>query len=94
MNMFNGLLLLKVVSVKSSTASMYGTKIEVHLTKAEAGSWPRLELPSSRPAPKEEAAEKPVVDEEDLKVDALDLDDIEADNIKLQLSPAAGGVAR
>lgn len=70
-----------VISVSESSASMMGTKIELHLHKADAGSWGSLSVPRKPTAPalvKSEDSE-PVEKEpepEPEPVDALDLDDL------------------
>ena len=69
-----------VVSVSESTASMLGTKVEVHLHKADAGSWGGLNVPRKKTAPvlakQEEEPELVKSEPEPEPVDALDLDDL------------------
>ena len=70
-----------VISVSESSASMLGTKIEVHLHKADAGSWSGLNVPRKTTAPAPVAAEQedyePIkTDPEPEPVDTLDLDDL------------------
>ncbi|XP_044762492.1 cysteine and histidine-rich domain-containing protein [Coccinella septempunctata] len=36
-----------IIDIEKSKLTMYGTKVEVSLKKAEPGSWPRLEVPRS-----------------------------------------------
>ena len=69
-----------VVSVTESSASMLGTKVEVHLHKADAGSWGGLNVPRKKTAPvlakQEEEPELVKSEPEPEPVDALDLDDL------------------
>ena len=68
-----------VISVTESSASMLGTKIEVHLHKADAGSWGGLNVPRKMTAPvlaKQEDSEPVKTEPEPELVDALDLDDL------------------
>ena len=68
-----------VISVSESSASMMGTKVELHLHKADAGSWGSLSVPRKPAVPALVKSEdsKPVEKEpEPEPVDALDLDDL------------------
>ena len=68
-----------VISVSESSASMLGTKIEVHLHKADAGSWGGLNVPRKNTVPalaKQENSEPVRTEPEPELVDALDLDDL------------------
>jgi len=84
-----------VVSVSESTASMLGTKVEVHLHKADAGSWGGLNVPRKKTAPvlakQEEEPELVKSEPEPEPVDALDLDDLELTSQKAVLSNEASG---
>ena len=58
---------------------MLGTKIEVHLHKADAGSWAGLNVPRKKTVPvlaKQEDSEPVKTEPEPELVDALDLDDL------------------
>jgi hypothetical protein len=72
---------------------MLGTKIEVHLTKADPGSWASLDIPRK---PSEQGSDAKKSPEEDMEVaednvDALDLDDLDLTPNKLVLSTDASG---
>ncbi len=80
------LALCGLAKVEESKASMFGTKLEVVLRKAEAGSWAKLgrdlgeEKVAAAVAAAEAAAEAAKEEEEgegDAEVDVLDLDDLE-----------------
>jgi cysteine and histidine-rich domain-containing protein len=63
-----------VVDVTRSTANMLGTKLEVHLRKAEPGSWSRLFLPKKEDTKKPELQLPEDLINEDLgNVDLSDL---------------------
>jgi cysteine and histidine-rich domain-containing protein len=63
-----------VVDVTRSTANMLGTKLEVHLRKAEPGSWSRLFLPKQEETKKPELQLPEDLINEDLgNVDLSDL---------------------
>lgn len=54
----NPLFTLQIVDVKASQASMYGTKVEIKLKKAQPGSWRKIEIPKvpqERPSKSEES---------------------------------------
>ncbi|EEZ98197.1 cysteine and histidine-rich domain-containing protein morgana [Tribolium castaneum] len=61
-----------IVDVGASQVSMYGTKVEIKLKKAEPGSWAKLDIPrvsEEKPKPVTVADITP-------QVDAVDLDDL------------------
>ena len=74
-----------IVEVSSSSANMMGTKLEVKMKKAEAGSWAKLDIPKKvvKVEKKEEVPEPEAV------VDALDLDELDLTPTKMQLSAEA-----
>jgi cysteine/histidine-rich domain-containing protein len=84
---------LQVISVKETTASMLGTKVEIQLVKAEPMSWSRLEVPKKHVA---KAQEEDDVEEKceiiEQKVDTLDLDDLELVSNTYQLSTEASTI--
>lgn len=62
---------------------MLGTKVEICLSKAEPGSWPRLEMPLkkvTKPEPKKEEIKKKAENEDDSDID---LDDLEMTGVKV-----------
>ncbi|XP_050308364.1 cysteine and histidine-rich domain-containing protein morgana [Anthonomus grandis grandis] len=61
-----------VIDVAASKVTMYGTKVEIKLKKAEAGSWPKLE---TRIVKTEEVPKKKV-EPEMPKIEAVDLSDL------------------
>ena len=74
---------------------MMGTKVELVLSKAEIGSWAKLEEPRAPPKPKEDVASaangrQEQEDDEDA-VDTVDLDDLDLSGPKLVLSDLASG---
>ena len=70
---------------------MTGTKIEVHLHKAEPGSWSSLDIPRNNLKNKPDLLDEHEDKAQDKAVDALDLDDIDFTPQKLTLSTEAGG---
>lgn len=58
----------------ASAVTMYGTKVEIKLKKAEPGSWTRLEIPKVKTERPSE--DKPKVDEITPQVEAVDLSDL------------------
>jgi len=81
-----------VVAVEGGgcTASMFGTKLEVKMKKAESGSWAKLDIPRPKVVNKVDAK----VEQEEMsntrdKVDALELDDLDLAPTKYQLSKEA-----
>ena len=75
----------KIAKVEESKASMFGTKLEIVLKKAEAGSWARLGRDMAEGSATTNAVgtagSNPLGKEQELEdddtVDALDLDDLE-----------------
>jgi cysteine/histidine-rich domain-containing protein 1 len=61
--------------VKASQVSMYGTKVEIKLKKAEPGSWSRLEIPRTTTTEEKPKATTEVADITP-QIDAVDLDDL------------------
>lgn len=57
-----------------SQVTMFGTKVEVKLKKAELGSWPKLEIPKPKVVAKPVATNK--VEELTPQVEGVDLSDI------------------
>lgn len=61
-----------------TSAQMYGTKIEINMTKAEPGSWSKLEFPR-KPVKKTAAKSAQMLQNNDEKCyKEVSLDDIEA----------------
>ncbi len=76
--------------MSDTSAAMMGTKIEVHLHKAEPGSWASLYIPRPAKTERKEAEEAP--EEAPIQtVDALDLDDLDLTPQKMVLSTEASG---
>lgn len=65
-----------VVDVKAASVTMYGTKVEITLPKAEPGSWTKLDVP--RQAQKKVEPKNEPKQEENESDSDIDLDDIEA----------------
>lgn len=66
-----------VINVEQTTVHFLGTKVEISLTKAEPGSWAKLDFP--RVAHKELSMPEPKIVETKADPDSdVDLDDIEA----------------
>jgi len=80
-----------VVEVEESKASMLGTKLEVKLKKAEAGSWAKLDIPKvvEKKIEKEETPSIVDMANKEPVVDSLDLEDLDITPQKFQLSDAA-----
>ena len=89
--------------MEESKVSMFGTKLEVVMRKAEPGSWSKLGKPipseaelkaaseAARQAAEQKAREEAAA-KEAAEVDVLDLDDLElSGNTKMVLSPEASG---
>ncbi len=73
--------------MEESKASMFGTKVEVVLRKAEPGSWARLGQDAAAAAEDgkdEDEEEKEEEEEGPVTVDALDLDDLELSGATFQ----------
>uniref|UniRef100_A0A6B2EJ61 Putative zn2+-binding protein melusin/rar1 n=1 Tax=Phlebotomus kandelakii TaxID=1109342 RepID=A0A6B2EJ61_9DIPT len=73
-----------IVDVTKSSVEMFSTKVEIKLTKAEPGSWSKLDIPRSIAEPTEVQPAKKVekivnnTDLDDSDDSDVDLDDIEA----------------
>jgi cysteine/histidine-rich domain-containing protein 1 len=65
-----------IVDVKASQVSMYGTKVEIKLKKAEPGSWSRLEIPRTTTTAEEKPKATTEVADITPQIDAVDLDDL------------------
>lgn len=65
----------QIVNVNASQASMYGTKVEIKLRKAEPGSWARLDVPKAQVANKPTKLENKV-DSMTTQIDSVDLSDL------------------
>jgi hypothetical protein len=69
---------------------MMGTKIEIHLVKAEPGSWTNLDIPKrSDPLALANISDEPTLESNVEQVDALDLDDLDLTPNALKLSTEA-----
>ena len=83
-----------MITVEESKVNMMGTKIEVVLAKADAGSWSKLGDDRWKEQQQQDTKdEKKKKEEEEVKqqVDALDLDDLEVSNVQMRLSDEAMG---
>lgn len=78
-----------VVNVEKASASMYGTKVEITMPKAEGVHWSKLDFPRDDPKPENEQVyasngiasanpEQPAPAEDESNESDVDLDDIEA----------------
>lgn len=68
-----------IVNVDESNVTMFGTKVEIKLKKAEPGAWAKLEVPrkeSENECKNKEAEGKEAVDSLTPQVDAVDLSDL------------------
>lgn len=84
-----------LIGVEESSCSMLGTKVEIKMKKAEAGSWSKLYIPKvtlTKSKPEEDKIDilNPSSKIES-QVDALDLDDLEFTPQKATLSKEASG---
>lgn len=61
------------MDVQASQLSMYGTKVEIKLKKAEPGSWAKLEIPRAVSTVKEKQSS---MEEITPQVEAVDLSDL------------------
>lgn len=100
-----GLNSFKVIKVEETTFSMLGTKMEIHMPKAEPGSWADLSVSevvdqpaNGAPIPGSTSTTQPTAApaaetpaSEESTVDALDLDDLELVPMKVTLSAEASG---
>lgn len=62
--------------MKASQLSMYGTKVEIKLKKAEPGSWAKLEIPRATPSVKSSKEQQGALEELTPQVEAVDLSDL------------------
>ncbi|KAK5649228.1 hypothetical protein RI129_000257 [Pyrocoelia pectoralis] len=67
--------LQRVIDVRSSQATMYGTKVEIKLKKAEPGSWTKLEV-ANVVKPSSSSITTKKVENLTPKIDAVDLSDL------------------
>ncbi|XP_019867606.2 cysteine and histidine-rich domain-containing protein morgana [Aethina tumida] len=65
-----------IVNVEASQVSMYGTKVEIKLKKAEPGAWSKLYVQKMVQDPVENKPKGPVGDRLAMQVEAVDLDDL------------------
>ena len=84
------LISLQIISVEESKASFLGTKVEIKMRKAEAGSWSKLDIPQEI-LEKKEATPEPEVEDIDDELDDLDLDDLDVTSKRPTLSKEASG---
>lgn len=61
--------------MEASQLSMYGTKVEIKLKKAEPGAWSRLEIPRPVP-PANTVKQQGTLEEITPQVEAVDLSDL------------------
>lgn len=66
-----------LIDVERSSASMFGTKVEITMPKAEAGHWLKLDFP--RDLPKEEDAKTGPVEEVKAKIAEVEIEDDDSD---------------
>lgn len=66
------------MDVQLSVATMFGTKVEIKLKKAESGSWKKLEKSKTKKNTENEAQKKTDIDLDSVtpQVGAVDLSDI------------------
>ena len=69
----------QVIKVEETTVTMYGTKVEITMPKAEAGSWSKLDFPRQREVPDQPV--KVVVNDNSKESDSSD-SDVDLDDIK------------
>mgnify|MGYP000704617279 CR=1 FL=1 len=67
---------LQVVDIDQSAVSMFPTKLEVRLRKAEPGSWSKLDFPSPTAAEQSKPVETASMEELVPEIDAVDLSDL------------------
>lgn len=75
--------MFQIVCLEDATVQMLGTKVEICLSKAEPGSWPKLEMPTKKlptSEPKQEKIQKKVEKDDDSDID---LDDLEINGVKI-----------
>jgi len=68
--------LQKVIDLKASQVSMYGTKLEIKLKKAEPGSWTKIEIPKLVAVEPVRQPEGSRVENLAPQIDAVDLSDL------------------
>jgi hypothetical protein len=70
--------ILQVIDVQRSKVNMLGSKVEVHLRKAEAGSWQSLDVPrqSGLPPPQTNTVPNPENKSCENQDDTVDLSDL------------------
>ena len=81
---------LQMISIEESKASFLGTKVEIKMRKAEAGSWSKLDIPQEI-VEKKESTPEPQVEDIDDDLDDFDLDDLDISAKKIGLSKEASG---
>lgn len=64
------------MDVQASQLSMYGTKVEIKLKKAEPGSWTKLEIPRAPSTADKKKEQQGVVEEITPQVESVDLSDL------------------
>lgn len=64
------------MDVQASQLSMYATKVEIKLKKAEPGSWSRLEVPRAPSAVPTSNQKQGTMEEITPQVEAVDLSDL------------------
>eukprot|EP00093_Oithona_nana_P009083 09083.XXX_24134_22748_1 [CDS] Oithona nana genome sequencing. len=79
-----------MISIEESKASFLGTKVEIKMRKAEAGSWSKLDIPQEI-VEKKESTPEPQVEDIDDDLDDFDLDDLDISAKKIGLSKEASG---
>lgn len=62
--------------MKASQLTMYGTKVEIKLKKAEPGSWAKLEIPRAAASIKTSKEEQSNLEKLTPQVEAVDLSDL------------------
>lgn len=65
-----------IVNVEASQVSMFGTKVEIRLKKAEPGSWTKLEIPRNTTSTSSGDKKPDSVDKITPQIDAVDLSDL------------------
>jgi len=77
-----------LVDVNASSCSMFGTKTEIKMKKAESCSWARLDVPKAPVQAKKTEEDKQIIEAES-QVDALELDDLDFATQRYTLSKDA-----
>jgi len=78
-----------IAQVDASSCSMFGTKTEIKLKKAESGSWARLDVVKPPPAPAKITQQEDNITDTESKVNALELDDLDFTPQRFTLSQDA-----